>query len=340
MATIAIDAMGGDDAPATIVRGAVRFAQEHSQHVVLLVGDEAAVSASLKEASTDALPNIKIIHAPEVIEMNEHPVEALRTKKAASLPLAVGLVKEGKADAVLSAGNTGALVAAGTIGLRTLPGVRRAGIAASLPSLTGRFVLMDVGANVNCKAAHLVQYAQMGDLLFRTLFDKTDDEPVRVGLLSVGSEEGKGSAMIKEAHAALTGSNLTFLGNVEGHKLFEGVADVVICDGVVGNVVLKTAEGLSENLAKMIYSHMVRAFDNKPDPRIGKAMQYFKDEVDWRSVGGAALLGVNGTVVMSHGRSDVDAIYGGIRVATECCEHELNDRIVRALEASKAGATS
>lgn len=338
MPRIAIDAMGGDKAPGVVVRGAWRVASVEPEWQMLLVGDEAAISAELAKCEKP-LSNIHVIHAPEVIGMDEHPVEALKSKRNASLPVAVGLVREGKADAVISAGNTGALVAAATLMLRTLPGVRRAGILTTMPTLRGRIVIMDVGANVAAKAVHIAQYAAMGDIFYRNLLASESDK-VHVSLLSVGGEEGKGSPAIKEAHALLTQSELDFRGNIEGHEVFEGASEVIVCDGVVGNVVLKTAEGLSEILVKMFIQHATAA-GLASDERFQTTLKTMSRDLDWQEVGGAALLGVKGTVVIAHGRSEERAIASGIRTAADCCNKHVNEKIIEALqrENSKAGAT-
>jgi phosphate acyltransferase len=333
---IAVDAMGGDAAPGVVVRGTYKVAKEHPEWVLILVGDETAVSKEL-EACGDALANIAVVHSPDTIGMNENPVEALRSKRHASLPMAVGLVREGKADAVISAGNTGALVAASTLMLRTLPGVKRAGILTTLPSLRGRIVAMDVGANVNAKPVHLMQYAVMGEIFYRNVLAEDASKAAEVRLLSIGAEEGKGPTLLKETHALLQSSEVTFAGNVEGHEIFEGVAPVIVCDGLVGNVVLKTAEGLSDILLKMFMGQASKLGLGDMD-EFRSVLRNLRHEIDWREVGGAALLGVNGVVVIAHGRSDERAIASGIRTAAGCCERHVNDKIVEALkhEGSKA----
>jgi len=338
MTRIAIDAMGGDNAPGVVVRGAYRIAQEHKDWVLILVGDETAVRREL-EACGAALPNIALVHAPETIGMDEHPVEALKQKRNAGLPMCVGMVQQGKADAVISAGNTGALVAGATLLLRNLPGVRRAGICTSLPSLRGRVAIMDVGANVQPKPAHLLQYGIMADIFYRNVL-AAPDQAVKVGLLSVGGEEGKGNALVRETHTLLTQSPVDFIGNVEGHEIFEGRVEVVVCDGLVGNIVLKTAEGLSDILMKMFVNNAERT-EIAADARFQRAMKSFSEEIDWREVGGAALLGVNGVVVISHGRSDERAIASGIRIAAGCAKTRINEKIVEALkkEEAEAGAS-
>jgi glycerol-3-phosphate acyltransferase PlsX len=268
--------------------------------------------------------------------MDEHPVEALKAKKGASLPVGVGLVQQKKADAILSAGNTGALVAAATLLLRNLPGVRRAGIATSLPSLKGRVVIMDVGANVQAKPRHLLQYATMGDIFYRNVL-AAQGQQVHVGLLSVGGEEGKGNVVVRETHTLLTQSPLEFIGNIEGHEIFEGKAEVVVCDGLVGNVVLKTAEGLSDILIRMFVDHAKRT-ELAADGRFKPTVNSIIGAIDWREVGGAALLGVNGVVIIAHGRSDERAIASAIRIAAGCADTHINDKIVEALSKEEAAA--
>ena len=330
MARIAIDAMGGDHAPKAVVGGAVVAAKENPDWRLILVGDEVAINAELS-ALGETPDNISIVASDGVIDMHDHPVDALRSKRKASLPVAVKLVKNGEADAVISAGNTGALVAAATLMLRNLSGVKRAGIASPLPSLNGQFVCMDVGANVNAKAIHIAQYAVMGDVFYENVFAK-DDHKVRVGLLSVGTEDSKGSSLTKEANALINQiDNIEFLGNVEGHQIFEGGIDVVCCDGQLGNVMLKTAEGLATIIVKMFAGHAKKSGLLDEDPRFMGAVDYVRGECDWREVGGAALLGVNGTVVISHGRSDEVAIASGIKTAVGCCEAHVNEKIVDAL---------
>jgi len=336
MPRIAIDAMGGDKAPAVVVRGAYQSASRHSEWSHILVGQEAAVRRELESCGAP-LPNIRIVNADEVIGMDEHPVEALRSKKRNSISVAVGLCKAGEADAVISAGNTGALVASATLALRLLPGVKRAGILTTLPTLKGRIVIMDVGANVDAKPMHLMQYAIMGDKFYRCVIDPKRD--VHVGLISVGSEEGKGNALAKETHALLTQAEVDFRGNVEGHEIYEGAVEVVVCDGMVGNIVLKMSEGLSEILVKMFIGHATKN-QVADDPRFKASIRDLLKAIDWREVGGAALLGVNGVVVIAHGRSDELAIASGIRTAAGCFDSKMNDRIIEALqlESSKAGA--
>lgn len=333
MPRIAVDAMGGDHAPGVVVRGTYKFAQSHANSTLLLVGQEAVVKPLLAECGP-ALPNIAVVHAPDVIDMHEHPVEALRKKKHNSLSVGCKLVAEGKADAIMSAGNTGGLVAASTLILRTLPGVIKAGILANLPTISGRVVLMDVGANVDAKAAHLQQYAAMGEVFYREIVTPAKDAKIRVGLLSVGSEEGKGSALIRESHELLRRTDISFAGNCEGHDIFEGNVEVVVCDGETGNVVLKVAEGVVDVVTRKTFGYAKDAGLNE-DGRWRQVAGSLIKTLDWRDVGGAILLGVNGIVIIAHGRSDERAIMAGIRVAAECAERHVNDKIVSAIERIK-----
>ncbi len=331
MPRIAVDAMGGDNAPGVVVRGSYMFAQAKPEIEILLVGQEPVVKPLLEQCGA-ALKNISIVHAPDVIDMHEHPVEALRKKKHNSLSIGCKLVGEGKADAIMSAGNTGGLVAASTLILRTLPKVIKAGIGANLPTINGRVVVMDVGANVDAKAAHLQQYAIMGEVFYREIVcHGAPDAKVRVGLLSVGSEEGKGSALVREAHELLRQSEIPFAGNCEGHDVFDGAFEVVVCDGETGNVVLKVAEGVVDVVTRKTFGY---AKENGlgDDPRWRKVAGTLIQTLDWHDVGGAILLGVNGIVIISHGRSDERAIAAGIRVAAECATRKVNEKIVAALE--------
>lgn len=336
MPRIVVDAMGGDNAPGVVLRASYQFAQARPEVSLILVGQENVVSPLLAQCGP-ALKNISFVHAPEVIDMHEHPVEALRKKKHNSLSIGCTLIREGKADAILSAGNTGGLVAASTLILRTLPNVKKAGILATVPSLRGRVVMMDVGANVDAKAAHLQQYAAMGEVFYRELIATSKDKPIRVGLLSVGSEEGKGSALVREAHELLRQTEIQFSGNCEGHDIFEGNVEVVVSDGETGNVVLKTAEGVVEVVTRKIVGYAKEA-ELGDDPRWKKAIHKLALDIDWHEVGGAILLGVNGIVVIAHGRSDERAIVAAIRVAAECCDRHVNDKVVAALERIKAPA--
>jgi glycerol-3-phosphate acyltransferase PlsX len=331
MPRIAVDAMGGDFAPQVAVRGSYAYAQKHTNVDIVLVGREAEVRPLLSACGPE-LRNVALVHAPDVIEMHEHPVEALRKKKHNSLTVGCDLVRSGKADAIMSAGNTGGLVAASTLLLRTLPGVKKAGIATTLPSLVGRVVVMDVGANVEAKPSHLLQYAAMGEIFYRVIVGEPRE--MRVGLLTVGSEAGKGSSLVRESHALLSQSELSFAGNCEGHDIFEGRVEVAVCDGETGNVVLKTAEGVCDVVMRRVMTH-AKSAELTEDPRYKQMLAALLHELDWREVGGAVLLGVNGVVVIAHGRSDEKAVGAAIGMAVECCNRRVNDQIVKALQTMK-----
>ncbi|HKL22588.1 MAG TPA: phosphate acyltransferase PlsX [Tichowtungia sp.] len=321
---IAIDAMGGDFAPREIVKGAVEAARGLSGvEKLFLVGDETAVRNEL--AQYGEIPDcIEVRHASQVIDMDESPALALRRKKDSSIMQAVNLVKEGEAGAIFSAGSTGAAVAASTLRLRTLETVDRPAIATVLPSLKNPFVLLDAGATTDCTAAMLVEFAAMGDIYAKKILKI---EKPTVGLLSIGEEESKGSKSTKEAFQLLENSKLNFIGNVESHDLFEGKVDVAVCDGFVGNVVLKTSESVSHAMSQWLKE----SFSSSPIRKLGAgilkasgAFSEIKERVDPESYGGAPLLGVKGVCIIGHGSSSSVAVYNAIRVAGTAIEQKLN----------------
>lgn len=328
MVSIAIDAMGGDNAPQVVLEGAAQ-ALDHYPDLgkLFLVGPEDKIRAGLAKFDKDGDARVEIIHTDDYIEMNEPASAAIRRKKKASINVAVSLVKEGRADGVVSAGHTGAAVAATVLKLRTLPGILRPGIATVFPSPKSPFLLLDAGANIDCKPAHLVQYSVMGDIYAREILGM--DAP-RVGLLNVGGEAGKGNDLTKEAYEQMSNlPGLNFVGNIEGRGLFENEVDVVICDGFVGNVVLKSCESLAgafgrflKELLKKNAMRMLGAFLAR------NAFNDFKRLADYAEYGGAPLLGANGVVIIGHGSSSAPAIRNAIRVAAESVEHHLNDHIV------------
>ncbi len=328
---IAVDAMGGDHAPREIVRGAVDAARRlEGVTQILLVGIEDAVRAELSELSS--IPSkIEVVHASEVVDMDEKPVEALRRKKDSSIARAVDLVKKGDADAVVSAGNTGAVMVSATLRLRKLEAVERPAIATVMPTRNRPFVLLDAGANTDCTPKFLAQFGVMGQVYSRLILGQ--ENPI-VGLLSIGGEEVKGNDMTRETFKLLSDSGLNFRGNVEGHDLFEGETDVVVCDGFVGNVVLKTAESVS-----MAIGHWLKKEFKKNPIRmlgavlLGGALRTMKKKLDPESYGGAPLLGVNGVCIITHGSSSARAIYHAIRVAKDSVVGHLNDAIVEKIKA-------
>jgi glycerol-3-phosphate acyltransferase PlsX len=332
---IAVDAMGGDYGPEVVVEGAVAAAREY-RFPVVLVGDKAAVEHQLARLGVKDLP-VTLRHASQVVEMSELPSQALRRKRDSSLRVANELVKEGEAQAVVSAGNTGAAMAIGMFVLGVLPGVDRPAIAVVLPTLTGYTVLIDAGANMDPKPRHLVQFAVMGDVYARDILGVSAP---RVGLLSIGLEEGKGNELTREAFKELEASSLNFIGNVEGRDIYNSNADVVVTDGFTGNVALKISESLAEMLAAMIKEEFTRDVRSKMGAALAHpAINRFKKRVDYTEKGGAPLLGINGATIICHGASPAKAIKNAVRVAAEWVERNLNEHITAALEREAARAT-
>lgn len=333
MATIAVDAMGGDFAPRAIVEGTAEALDLlPGTFDVMLVGPEDRIRDELVRLGKSNHSRVHVVNAPDSIGMGESPASAVRTKRKASINVAVDLVKNGEADAVVTAGNTGAAVASTVLKLRVLPGVERPGIAAVFPSPNGHFSLLDAGSNIDCKPSHLVQYAIMGDIYEREVMGT---QKPRIGLLNIGDETGKGNELTKETFALLQDvQGIHFIGNVEGHDLFGGDVDVVVCDGFVGNVVLKA----SESLAHAIQEILKRNLSKNPLRATGyllsrNAYRELKQACDYAEFGGVPLLGINGVCIIGHGASNPKAIRNGIRVANECIEHSVNEHIVEALAA-------
>jgi glycerol-3-phosphate acyltransferase PlsX len=329
---IAIDAMGGDHAPANIIRGIRLFIDENRDVDFVVVGREPSIREELRQNGLDTHPRIAIRHAEEVIGMEDMPVRALRSKKTASLNVMMDLAKEGVADAVLSAGNTGAIVAAATLKLRTLQGIDRPGIATVIPTPEKNNILMDVGAVTECKVKNLVQFAIMGSSICQSLMEI--DSP-RIGLLNVGEEETKGNDLTKEVFARLKNSSLRFVGNVEGRDLFLDKADVIVTDGFVGNIVLKACENLAHMLFSVIRNTLGESFRGRLGglllkPVFKKIIERFNHE----EYGGALLLGVKGVVIISHGSSSPVAIKNAIRLAAKMVEDRVNIKIRTLLEQS------
>ncbi len=322
---IAVDAMGGDFAPAEIVKGSIDAGQRFP-HIerIYLVGDEVAIKKELDAAG--AVPSsIEIVHASEVVEMGEAPAAAIRKKKDSSIGRAVDLVKAGQADAVFSAGNTGAAVAASTLKLRTLQGVDRPAIAIVIPSMTGPSILLDAGANTDCAPQWLCQFAVMGLAYSRSILKKPNPT---VGLLNIGGEDSKGNEATKEAFRMLDQSNLNFKGNVESQDLFDGNVDVVVTDGFVGNVVLKTSESVARSIGRWLKEELTR----NPLRLAGalmlrKGIQSIKERSDPETHGGAPLLGVNGVCIIGHGSSSSVAVCNALRVSSEWVRQNINQDI-------------
>ena len=313
--TIAIDAMGGDHGPHVTVKAALDFLRQNPDINIVLVGLEDAINAELKVNKSAAGTRLRVHHASEVVKMDDSLPVALRTKKDSSMRVTADLVKRGEADAGVSAGNTGALMAVSRFVLKTLPGIDRPAIASTLPSRTGRTYMLDLGANVDCTAEHLRQFAIMGSALVAAIEHK--DSP-SIGLLNIGEEEIKGNDVVKQAGELLKSSGLNFFGNIEGDDIYKGTVDVVVCDGFVGNVALKTSEGL----AKLIGDQLRSEFKKSLFTRLAGLMSLpvlrsFKRTLDPRRYNGASLLGLNGVIIKSHGSADVFSFEQAIHKAAE-----------------------
>lgn len=309
---IAVDVMGGDFGPSVVVPGAIEASRIHDLHV-LLVGDTPKVEKELESIKVDNA-FFDIVHASDVVHMNEKPSDILRRKKNASIQVACRLVKEGAADCVVSAGHSGATVACGMFIMGRLPGVERPALSALLPTEKNPVIVLDAGANVDCRPYHLFQFGLMGDAFARDLLGYASP---RVCLLSIGEEEGKGNSQVKEAYELLKmAQNLNFIGNAEGRDIFSGDVDVVICDGFVGNVVVKMSEGLAASLVRMLK----RVFTSGILPSMGallarKAFKNFARTIDYAEYGGAPLLGLKGLAIVCHGRSNATAMTNAIKMS-------------------------
>jgi phosphate acyltransferase len=332
---LALDAMGGDHAPAPVVAGAVQAVQADPELRVLLVGDRAQVEPCLAQAG-GTHERIDLFHCTQVVGMEESPVEALRKKPDNSITRCWQLMAQRKVDGIVSAGNTGAMVAGGFILRRFLKGVRRPGIAAVMPTLRGPVVLIDVGANPAAKPEHLFQYGVMGSIFARTILQRPTPT---IGLMNIGEEEQKGHDLAKETHALFNASSLReqFVGNVEGRDIHRGAADVVVCDGFVGNVVLKTCEGVFEFIMKITFQEVLGALDVERD-RGKQALQGLLDRYDYSAYGGAPLLGIDGICIICHGSSGDRAIKNALNVAARYSSSHLNDQIVQELETNPPAA--
>ena len=327
---IAVDAMGGDFGPSVVVPGAVEAARLHDLHV-LLVGDTPKIEAELDKLD---LSNVQfdIVHADDVVHMNERPSDILRRKKNASIQVACRLVKEGAAQSVVSAGHSGATVACGMFIMGRLPGVERPALAALLPTEKNPVVVLDAGANVDCRPYHLFQFGLMGDAFARDLLGYASP---RVSLISIGEEEGKGNSQVKEAYELKLAQNLNFIGNAEGRDIFTGDVDVVVCDGFVGNVIVKMSEGLASSLIRMIK----RVFTSGVLPAVGgllakRAFRKFATTIDYAEYGGAPLLGLQGLAIVCHGRSNSKAMMNAIKMSGTFVRKGTNDRLAEIILAN------
>ena len=301
--TVAIDCMGGDHGPHVTVPAALTFLRAQPEVNIVLVGLEDAIRIELKAHKAEIGPRLRIRHASEVVTMDESPALALRNKKNSSMRVAVDLVKTGEANACVSAGNTGALMATSRFVLKMLPGIDRPAIAGVLPTMRGRTYVLDLGANVDCAPEHLVQFAIMGSALVAAVEHKAHPS---VGLLNIGEEAIKGNEVVKQAADMLRASAINFAGNVEGDDIFKGKTDVVVCDGFVGNVALKTSEGLAQMLGVFLREEFKRnALTRAAAIFAMPVLNAFKRRVDHRRFNGASLLGLRGIVVKSHGSADI-----------------------------------
>lgn len=328
---IALDAMGGDHAPREIVRGALEAIERFGDVEVLLAGRPEAVGEFLPKP---APARIEIVACAEVVEMAESPVEAIRRKKDSSLRRIFELTAAGKADAAISAGNTGATVAAASMLLKPLPGCRRPGIAASFPSTKGHTVVIDVGANITPKPLHLLQYGIMAQVFAREVLGVSDP---KVGILNVGTEEEKGTDFVKESRTLLAASLPCFVGSVEGRDIFNGSVDVIVCDGFVGNALLKCTEGCATYVVSHLLSHMKEILPAE-GPAVAAQLRAFIARTDYTEYGGAPLLGVEKVAIISHGSSNSKAIASAIRVARDFGARDVNAKISGALAAVETSA--
>ena len=328
--TIAIDAMGGDHGPHVTVPAALKALEADDQLNIVLVGLQDAIEAELKTRKATTSPRLRIHHASEVVTMDESPQSALKNKKDSSMRVAINLVKSGEANACVSAGNTGALMATARFVLKTLPGIDRPAIASVLPSEKGNTYMMDLGANADCTPEHLYQFAIMGAMLVSCVEHK---ERPTVGLLNIGSEDIKGNEVVKQAGELLKTSHLNFYGNVEGDDIFKGTTDLVVCDGFVGNVSLKTTEGLAHMMGKFLTQEFKRNWLTKLMALCAlPVLKSFKKRLDPRRYNGASFLGLRGIVVKSHGGADQLAYLSAIHVAIEEARSGVLRRISEQLE--------
>lgn len=331
---VAVDAMGGDNAPEVEVEGAVAAARQWKIPVVL-VGDQVRLEEALSRYSISGL-DITIQHASEIVGMHDSPSDAVRKKKDSSVRVAFDLLRRGEVQAVVSAGNSGATMAVGMFLLKRIPGIDRPAIATILPNKKSQTVLLDGGANVDCKPVHLAQFGTMGAVYAKFMLGK--DRP-KVGVLSNGEEESKGNELAREAHKLLKQSTLNYVGFVEGRDIFSGDIDVVVCDGFVGNVVLKVSEGLSEAIGDMLKGEIKQRFLAKLGYLLAcPAFRAFKKKVDYAEYGGAPLLGIQGTGMICHGGSNARAIKNAIHMARESVSQRINERLITQLGLERDGA--
>jgi phosphate acyltransferase len=323
---ISIDAMGGDNAPAEIIKGTLQAIEHFPDLQVVLVGREPVIKAHLPETISD---RIKILHAEEVIETGEDPLSAIRKKKNSSMIMALDLLKKKEVDACVSAGSTGAFMSGALFGVGRIKGIQRPALAPILPTLTGCAILIDCGANADCKPEFLVQFAQMGSIYMNKVMGVANP---RVGLLNIGAEEEKGNAVYKEAHQLLKSAPLSFSGNVEGRDAFDGSVDVIVSDGFAGNIFLKTAEGVASFLFTMLKAELTSSLPRKLAAGVLKeGFHAVKKKMDYTEYGGALLLGIDGIAVKAHGSSNARSFESALKQAKTAVEKDVVGSIGQSL---------
>lgn len=328
---IAVDAMGGDLGPQVILNGAL-FAASKREIRLILVGKEDVIHQELEQQDTKGV-DLEVVHAEEVAEMDAKPSQILRRKKNTSIQEAFRLVKNGRADGVVSAGNSGATLACGMFTLGRVKGIDRPALASIMPTEKNPLVLIDVGANVDCKPRNLMQFGIMADVLAK---DVLHLEAPRVGIVSIGEEEGKGNNLVKEAYPIFAASSLNFVGNAEGRDLFNGGLDIAVCDGFVGNVALKLSEGLSSSLSRILKRELKRTLFSKLGSSLArKAFQRFALHVDYAEYGGAPILGLNGIAIVCHGSSNSKAIFNAMHMAATFVKNKANEDLSQGLSENK-----
>jgi len=338
MATIALDAMGGDFGPEVVIPAAVHVIKKHSDIHIILVGDESRLRDCAKQHDIDLDKHFEIKHASQVVEMHDDPRLAVRKKKDSSMRVAINMVKQGQAQAVVSAGNTGALMATAKFVLKTLPGINRPAICSAIPSYGGHTHMLDLGANVDSSAEQLFQFAVMGSVLAEAI-DNTHRP--KVGLLNIGSEDVKGNAQVKEANLLLQNGAFNYIGYVEGDDIYTDKVDVVVCDGFVGNVSLKTMEGVAKMIAAMMREEFNKSLWSKFSALLAwPVLSRFKKRVDPRMYNGASMLGLTGIVIKSHGSADVLSYANAIEIALLEVEKSVPDHIRESMAPLLNGANN
>ncbi len=328
--TVAIDAMGGDHGPKVIIPAALKALELNPELHLILVGLSGAIEAEFQALQLTGHPRLRIQHASEVVAMDEQPQSALKNKKDSSMRVAIDLVKNGEASACVSAGNTGALMATARFVLKTLPGIDRPAIAGVFPCQKGKIYILDLGANADCTAEQLLQFAVMGSMLVSCVENR---EQPSIGLLNIGTEDIKGNEVVKKTGELLKASHLNFYGNIEGNDIFKGTTDIVVCDGFVGNVTLKAAEGLIQMIGRFLNQEFKRNWLTKLTGLAATpVLKAFKKRLDPRNYNGASLLGLRGIVVKSHGGADSKAFLNAIHTALEESRSGVLDRIAEQLE--------